>query len=186
MWHNRLIASCRLQLLLFVLFDIWFRSTLLFLVLGLPWPIPELLAALTDPSLWNNLPPSVCSRILTARPAASLRCLKSSLFSSYPSHYERLGLACTLRGTLWILKYNTMLLFHLFRIKYGGVWMKWVAIRCHRRRWALMTMTTLWDEVEGRFCCCCRGGASIFYRWTASIVFIVVTGVFVEGSFHIR
>ena len=46
--------------------------------------------AFIGPSLWNQLPTSTRSLILTGGPGASFRCLKTTLFARGLSHWERL------------------------------------------------------------------------------------------------
>jgi len=63
---------------------------------GLLW----LRNAIIDPVLWNQLPPSTQSILLTDEPSASFRSLKTALFSLGLSHWKCFWLACTARSAI--------------------------------------------------------------------------------------
>ena len=77
--------------------------------------------AFIGPALWNQLPPSTRSSLLTGRPSASFRSLKTTFFSVGLSHGSASDW-CALREALhkFIDKYNTTyfpsyVYSHLFR-----------------------------------------------------------------------
>ena len=73
--------------------------------------VPQTRAALTQnhafasmgPSMWNDLPPAICTKTLTGLPPYFFRCLKTFLFSLGLPRWERLWITSSVRGTLQTL-----------------------------------------------------------------------------------